>query len=47
VRHLPARAIEELERFFEATNALEQKELKFLGWRGPTRATKTIKRLSL
>ena len=33
--------------FFEATDALENKKLKFLGWRGPTRAIKTIKRLSV
>jgi inorganic pyrophosphatase len=47
VRRLPARVIEELEKFFEATNALEDKKLKFLGWRGPTHAIKTIKRLSV
>src|ERR1700736_2487456 len=47
VRRLPARAIEELEKFFEATDALEDKKLKFLGWRGPTHAVKTIKRLAL
>ena len=46
VRHLPARAVEELEKFFEATDALEDKKLEFLGWRGPTHAIKTIKRLS-
>jgi inorganic pyrophosphatase len=46
VRHLPSRAREELEQFFLATNALEDKELEFLGWRGPSRAIKTIKRLS-
>jgi inorganic pyrophosphatase len=46
VRHLPQRAVEELEKFFEATNALEDKKLKFLRWRGPARATKTIKRAS-
>jgi len=46
VRHLPARAIDELEKFFEATDALEDKKLKFLGWHGPTHAIKTIKRLS-
>jgi inorganic pyrophosphatase len=46
IRHLPARAQEELEKFFVATNALEDKELKFLGWRGPNHAVKTIKRLS-
>jgi inorganic pyrophosphatase len=47
VRHLPSRAREELEQFFRATNALEDKELEFLGWRGPKRATKIIKRLSV
>ena len=46
VRCLPARAVDELEKFFEATDALEDKKLKFLGWHGPTRAIKTIKRLS-
>lgn len=46
IRRLPARAHEELEKFFLATNALEDKELKFLGWRGPNQAVKTIKRLS-
>lgn len=43
VRHLPARAIAELEQFFRATNALEEKELEFLGWRGPRHAVKMIK----
>jgi inorganic pyrophosphatase len=46
IRRLPSRAREELERFFRATNALEDKELEFLGWRGPKHAVKTIKRLS-
>jgi inorganic pyrophosphatase len=46
VRHLPKRAIGELEKFFEATDALENKKLKFLGWHGPTHAIRTIKRLS-
>src|SRR6267143_5354854 len=46
VWRLPERAVEELEKFFEATDALEDKKLKFLGWHGPTRAIKTIKRLS-
>jgi inorganic pyrophosphatase len=46
IRRLPARSIEELEKFFEATNALEDKKLEFLGWRGPSLAIKTIKRLS-
>ena len=43
----PPRAIEELEKFFEETNALEKKTLKFLGWRGPAKAIKTIKKTSL
>ena len=47
IRRLPARAIKELEEFFEATNALETKTLKFLGWRGPVKAIKTIKKTSL
>jgi inorganic pyrophosphatase len=46
IRRLPSRAREELERFFLATNALEDKKLEFLGWRGPSHAAKTIKRLS-
>ena len=47
IRRLPARAIGELEKFFEATDALESKKLRFLGWRGPARAIKTIKKLAL
>jgi inorganic pyrophosphatase len=47
VRRLPSRARDELEQFFQATNALEDKEIEFLGWRGPAHAIKTIKRLSL
>jgi inorganic pyrophosphatase len=47
IRHLPARACEELEQFFRATNALEDKEVNFLGWRGPRHAIRTIGRLSL
>jgi inorganic pyrophosphatase len=46
IRRLPARAIKELEEFFLATNALEAKTLKFLGWRGPAKAIKTIKETS-
>ena len=45
VQDLPSRAREELEQFFRATNALEDKKLEFLGWHGPARAIKTIKRL--
>jgi inorganic pyrophosphatase len=47
IRRLPRRAIEELEKFFEATDALEAKKLEFLGWRGPAKAVKTIKKMSL
>src|SRR4029434_3311245 len=47
IGRLPARAIEELEKFFEATDALESKKLQFQGWRGPARAIKTIKKLAL
>ncbi|WP_249147834.1 inorganic diphosphatase [Bradyrhizobium jicamae] len=46
IRHLPSRAREELEQFFLATDALEDKKLEFLGWRGPGHAIKKIKRLS-
>ncbi|MHC2283010.1 inorganic pyrophosphatase [Bradyrhizobium diazoefficiens] len=46
IRNLPAHARDDLEQFFRATNALENKELKFLGWHGPNRAAKTIKRLA-
>src|SRR6185369_9335407 len=46
VRRLPARAVKELEKFFEATNALEDKKLEFLGWRGPARAIQVINRHS-
>jgi inorganic pyrophosphatase len=46
VRHLPARAREELEQFFLTTNALENKKLNFLGWRGPEQAAKVIGQLS-
>jgi inorganic pyrophosphatase len=47
IQRLPARAIKELEEFFLATNALEAKSLKFLGWRGPAKAIKTIKKTSI
>jgi inorganic pyrophosphatase len=47
IRRLPSRATKELEKFFEATNALEAKTLQFLGWRGPAKAIKTIKKTSI
>ena len=46
IRNLPSRAREELQQFFIATDALEDKELEFLGWHGPHHAVKAIKRLS-
>jgi inorganic pyrophosphatase len=47
IRHLPARALEELEKFFRATDALEAKNLEFLEGRGPGHASKTIQRLAI
>jgi inorganic pyrophosphatase len=44
IRHLPRRAVEELEKFFQASDALEDKKLEFLGWTGPDRAITTIKK---
>jgi inorganic pyrophosphatase len=46
VRDLPRRAKEELEKFFQATDALEPKSLKFLGWKGPARARQTVEKLA-
>ena len=46
IRHLPARAVNELEKFFEATDALEDKKIMFLGWKGPSEAINTIKKHS-
>ena len=47
IRHLPRRATEELEKFFEATDALEKKKLEFIGWHGPSAAAKAIKKASI
>ena len=46
IRRLPKRAVSELEHFFEATDALEDKKLEFLGWHGPSKALKAIKKCS-
>ena len=46
IRRLPRRAMKELERFFEATDALEDKQLEFLGWEGASKAIKTIEKYS-
>jgi len=46
IRNLPKRATKELERFFEATDALEEKTLEVLGWHGPKRAVEIIEKYS-
>ena len=43
IQDLPSRAREEMEGFFRAPNALENEALKFLAWRGPAQAGKTIR----
>ncbi len=40
---LPRETLEELEKFFVATDELEDKELKFEGWVGPKRALRLLK----
>jgi Inorganic pyrophosphatase len=44
VRDLTSAKREELEKFFIATDELEDKQLKILGWKGPKAALKTIKK---
>jgi inorganic pyrophosphatase len=46
IRRLPRRAIDELEKFFAATDALESKKLNFQGWHGPAKAIKAIRKAS-
>jgi inorganic pyrophosphatase len=46
VRKLSKQAKQDLKKFFEATDALESKKLKFLGWGGPVAATKLINEAS-
>jgi inorganic pyrophosphatase len=43
VRELPPEEREELEKFFVATDELEDKTLKFQGWVGPKRAFRILK----
>ncbi len=45
VGDLPPEVKEELEKFFVATDELEAKTLKFLGWQGPAQAKKLVRRL--
>ena len=42
-RDLPKAVKSEIKKFFEASVATEDKELKFLGWAGPKEAMKLIK----
>jgi inorganic pyrophosphatase len=42
VQDLPPEVKEELEKFFVATDELEAKTLKFLGWQGPAQAKKLV-----
>jgi inorganic pyrophosphatase len=44
VQDLPPEIKEELEKFFVATDELEAKTLKLLGWRGPAQAKKLVRR---
>jgi inorganic pyrophosphatase len=41
-RDLPKQIREEIEKFFVATDELEDKELKFLGWKGPKTGEKLV-----
>jgi inorganic pyrophosphatase len=41
-RDLPKQVREEIEKFFVATDELEDKELKFLGWKGPKTGEKLV-----
>jgi inorganic pyrophosphatase len=41
-RDLPKQIREEIEKFFVATDELEDKELEFLGWKGPKTGKKFI-----
>ena len=41
-RKLPKQIRQEIEKFFVATDELEDKELKFLGWKGPKTGERLI-----
>ena len=43
MRDLPAETRTELEKFFVATDELEDKKLEFEGWIGPKRARRLVK----
>ena len=44
VQELPPALKQELEKFFVATDELEAKTLRFLGWQGPAQAKKLVRR---
>jgi inorganic pyrophosphatase len=44
VSDLPPELKQELEKFFVATDELEAKTLRFLGWQGPVQAKKLVRR---
>jgi inorganic pyrophosphatase len=46
-RQFSERKKAELQKFFEATDALDDKELEFIGWRGPRAALRLIKKQML
>jgi inorganic pyrophosphatase len=41
-RSLPKQVREEIEKFFVATDELEDKQLKFLGWKGPKKGKRLV-----
>jgi inorganic pyrophosphatase len=41
-RDLPRQVRQEIEKFFVATDELEDKKLKFLGWKGPKKGERLI-----
>lgn len=41
-REIPKQIREEIEKFFVATDELEDKELSFLGWKGPKTGKKLV-----
>jgi inorganic pyrophosphatase len=43
-RDLPKQVRSEIEKFFVATDELESKELKFLGWKGPKTGERLIEK---
>jgi len=44
IQELPPALKQELEKFFVATDELEAKTLRFLGWQGPAQAKKLVRR---